>query len=448
MHKSKKRSIKPLAGAICLALGSTLLHNAAHAEVYTFTFGSSDQNNPRFNDGLFTILDPVGVPLVNVSYPYYGDATWGYGVRTQISGSLTIDTDNMSGAGTVLPFEFFTGGPAVVHDITLSNAGIDPNTGHQLILGQMQFDWRANNMPLEIVWDMSGLFNAIASGANEGDVITNGAIPASENIQKGRHPIGVAPVATTTWDVGTNGDLPLTDDGIGGSPARSGPFQGFNANFDITRLVVGNGVGEFLNININSAEGDFPECTGFDGGTVNYMVTISGDSNDPVTNIEWLVAGNMVASGVVAEFTVPLGAHTISANVSTDGGRSATDSENIQVRDRIKPVISAKLVNTKTGLQVTDVETGNPVEIQMEATDICDPSPNISGTGGFTVEPNDRFTAKKRHNGGSAEITVTAQTDSINFTIVAKDASGNIAVESLLSNVKDRNPKKTQKLTP
>ena len=55
-------------------------------------------------------------------------------------------------------------------------------------------------------------------------------------------------MATTTFnttDIGTvivgsnpSGTLPFTDDGIGGSPMKAGPFPGFNANFDITDLTI------------------------------------------------------------------------------------------------------------------------------------------------------------------------------------------------------------------
>ncbi|MCK4709003.1 MAG: hypothetical protein KAU21_10340, partial [Gammaproteobacteria bacterium] len=115
---------------------------------------------------------------------------------------------------------------------------------------------------------------------------------------------------------------------------------------------------------------------------------------------------------------------------------SATDSENIHVKDTTKPVITAKLLDTRTGETVTEVESGNPVEILMKATDICDPNPVISGTGGFTVEPDDRFTAIKRHNGETAETTVSTQTDNISFSIIAKDSSGNTSTENLSLDVK------------
>ena len=47
--------------------------------------------------GLFTILNPDGIGLQNVSYPYYGDPTWGYGFRTQVSGTMTFDLGLGSG---------------------------------------------------------------------------------------------------------------------------------------------------------------------------------------------------------------------------------------------------------------------------------------------------------------------------------------------------------------
>lgn len=40
--------------------------------------------------GLFTMLSGTGVLVQNASYPYYGDTTWGYGLRTQVSGSIFL----------------------------------------------------------------------------------------------------------------------------------------------------------------------------------------------------------------------------------------------------------------------------------------------------------------------------------------------------------------------
>jgi len=79
------------------------------------------------------------------------------------------------------------------------------------------------------------------------------ATPASDDFLFGAKasymlPIGPSPVATTTFNttdlgvitVGVNpsGTLPLTDDGIGGSPMKAGPFPGFNANFDFDNMTL------------------------------------------------------------------------------------------------------------------------------------------------------------------------------------------------------------------
>lgn len=449
MYKIKQKAIKPLTAAIYLALGTTCIATQTQAEVYTFSFGPGvtapmDLNDIRANDGLLTVNSSGNQLIQNTSYPYYGNTTWYYGIRTPISGSLTIDTDSMTGVATILPFDFLGSGPLFVHDVTLSDAGIDPNTGHQLILANMQFDWNGNNnIDIETVWDVSGLFSAIDSGIAEGDIITNGAIPSSSSIYlKGQYPIGSAPIATTTWNVSADGNLPLIDDSISGSPFRNGPFPNFNANFDITRLVVGDGIGvEFLNINISNQEGMTPECNAFTGGTVHYTANIIGDNTDPVTNVNWFIDGNMIATGITAEFNVPLGSHMVSATASTAEGRTADDNENIRVRDTVKPVISAKLIDTKTEEEVTTVETGRSVKIEMAATDLCDQNPAITGTAGFNVQNNDKFTAKRTGGHASAELSVNIPSDAIDFTIVAKDATGNSTSEIISLTVVEKTPK-------
>ncbi|HIO54386.1 MAG TPA: hypothetical protein EYN26_04485, partial [Chromatiales bacterium] len=72
-----------LATAVTTAMGATAIE--AQAEHGTDLRGIfvADWS------GLFTILNPDGIGLQNVSYPYYGDPTWGYGFRTQVSGTMT-----------------------------------------------------------------------------------------------------------------------------------------------------------------------------------------------------------------------------------------------------------------------------------------------------------------------------------------------------------------------
>lgn len=439
---SKQRNIKPLIGAMCLALGASCMHGSLQAEVITLSFGSGvsmpiDGSSPYVNDGLMTILTPSGGDFSNSSLPYYYDTTWGYGKRTQISGSFTIDTNTLNGNGTVLPFSFFRdGNPAVIHDLILSNAGIDSKTGHQMVLGKMFLDWNGtNNIPVEVVWDMSGLLTVLSAGVSIGDIITGGAIPSSEPVRKFTIPIGPAPVATTTWNTDATGNLPLIDDGIGGSPMRDGPFLDFNMNLDMTRLIVS--TGGTTTVLINSVEGTMPECTSFNGSDVNYTATVIG--MDLYSAVEWRVDGAWVADGDQAAFNVPLGAHTVMATVFIDNGDIISDSENVVVSDTVAPVISAQLINSKTGDPVATVVDGESVNIQMSATDVCDANPVVSGTGGFAVENNDKFTANvttvKKRKAGTTTISVSAEADQLNFSIMSKDASNNMSSENLTLDV-------------
>jgi hypothetical protein len=197
--------------------------------------------------GLFTMLDPGAKPLTNTSYPYYGDPTWGYGKRTQISGTMQFDTNTGAGSGTVVPFDFFNGGPAVASGIVFQSIGAG------LMIGNLNFDWGVDGngdpnptITVQIVLDGNGLFaelptmigNGFSGTADAASCGVSGACatPASDGIAKGKLPIGPVPVATSTWN--TDGSVLTTDDGIGGSPMDNGPFVGYNANFDMTSVTM------------------------------------------------------------------------------------------------------------------------------------------------------------------------------------------------------------------
>ena len=197
-------------------------------------------------DGLFTMLDPSGTQLQNTSYPYYGDVTWGYGLRTQISGTMQFDTDTGAGTGTIVPFQFFNGGLATASGIFFQSVG------GGLLIGNMNFNWNTSDITTNIVLDANGFFAEMPTlGLNTYDGTTCAvsgacALPASDGIKKGQLPIGEVPIATSTLNVigdfgfgSTLADLTLgADDGIGGAPMSNGPFVDNNANFDITSITV------------------------------------------------------------------------------------------------------------------------------------------------------------------------------------------------------------------
>jgi len=224
--------------AIALALASVVTTGTTQADIIDMDYS-----------GLFTMLTSAGASLQNTSYPYYGDTTWGYGKRTQISGTMQFDTETGYGTATVTPFAFYDGGNAVASGVEMQSIG------GNLMIGNMNFAWNGSNIATQIVLDASGLFGALAGGIPPVGATLDQAscaglpcsTPASDGT-KNTLDIGPAPITTSSFNVNgatgtttTIGQLSLgTDDGIGGTPMDNGPFEFFNANFDITSVTVTN----------------------------------------------------------------------------------------------------------------------------------------------------------------------------------------------------------------
>ena len=248
-----------LSGAISTALSVGMglgVTTVSQADIYEFSY-----------DGLFTMLDPAGLVFQNKSYPYYGDTTWGYGLRTQVKGTMLFDTGTGKGTGTVTGAAD-AGGYAGTAGFPFANAGNAVASGVEmqalpastLVIGNMNFNWNGSDITTQIVLDAAGMFSAIQSGViGVGDILGQGgnvpctttgvscATPASEtSLPKGKYPIGPTPIATSSFNTAgqTGFGTPLTalslgtDDAIGGSPMDNGPFIDYNANFDFLATTV------------------------------------------------------------------------------------------------------------------------------------------------------------------------------------------------------------------
>lgn len=227
----KSRLWRAAVSACLLALVTTV----SNASVYNFTF-----------TGVFTVLDSSGDFLVNA------DATtnsWS-GNRTDVAGTFAFDDVAGSGTVTVDPFNFFGGGPVIFTSGATQAIGDGIGNPGNLMIGGFIYNWNGNNgLNMDLVWDVSGLFDALNMGMTAGDVISGdqvviggnsfpiaSALPASNSVMAGpsSFPIGPTPMATTTFDL-TGGALPLITDlsGIAGSPQTTGPYLGFSASLDI-----------------------------------------------------------------------------------------------------------------------------------------------------------------------------------------------------------------------
>lgn len=224
----------------------TALAAALANVVGTSTIASADVIHMQYA-GWFTMLNPAGTDVI-----VNGDASGNdmYGRRTAVNGTMTFDTVTGAGSGSMAPFSFFGSGGA-----SRASAISFQSVGNGLLLGNMTFIWKFPDTPVSIVLDASGFFGAVAGGLTTSDTVSGvGSLAATDdflfNFGKFSYtlPIGPVPMATTTFnttDIGTvifstnpSGTLPLTDDSIGGSPIKAGPFPSFNANFDITTIHV------------------------------------------------------------------------------------------------------------------------------------------------------------------------------------------------------------------
>ena len=279
-----------LAGAVAGALGAAMLPQSALATVYQFSFAGANGN-------VFTMLQSTGGVTTNSDLNFCNPdmLSGGFCVRTAINGSITYDTVAGTGTMSINPFSFFGSGVAAATTITFQAIGNGSGGPGTLVLGNMSFFWNNNNgIPVSIVWDAAGLFNAINGGLSPGDTVTGGTLPASNNtIYSGASfPIGPAVMAVTTWNttsigtpvLGTNpsGTLPLVTDtivdstngdtGIGGSPMPTAPFQNFNANFDFTNLLV-------TCVDANCGQGVVTNTTPVNGSPVSATISVTFSRN-------------------------------------------------------------------------------------------------------------------------------------------------------------------------
>ena len=240
MNSMKKTAV---AAAVATAMGVSA--SASADTIMNFSFGGTA------GDAWFTMLNAAGDGALNNT-----DSTGApmYGFRTPLTGTMSFNLDQGTGTGTVAGFSFFGNGLAEATTISFASIGDGAGGPGTLVLGNMGFNWNNNNgIPVSIVMDAAGMFGAIQGGLTTSDSVTGGTLGATEDFafdfgKLGTYslPMGAGPVTTTTWNttnigtpvLGTNpsGTLPLTDDGIGGSPMAAGPFTGFNANFDIIGL--------------------------------------------------------------------------------------------------------------------------------------------------------------------------------------------------------------------
>jgi hypothetical protein len=175
-------------------------------------------------------------------------------------------------------------------------------------------------------------------------------------------------------------------------------------------------------VGITAVGGTPQECAEKGGSTVTF--TASRSALPPGYLIEWFLdpdLSNPIGSGETVTAFIPLGQHTIYAKVTTPAGDTRIESSPIEIVDTIVPKIAISFSDL-SGQAVTGVSRHglNWVVVNFQATDVCDPDPSATATGGVSITSGDVVQILPARG----QITLTGE----NFaaTVTATDASGNV----------------------
>jgi len=201
--------------------------NVAIADIINFHF-----------TGRLTVVDPNGNIVSNPDSPEAIDL---FGYQTAIGANLTYDTELGIGS-TDLAFEasFWN------EQVSISDINLNFLEGTNDIEGNMNMNWNNNDMSMHILWDATGLFNAIDLGLQAGDRISgtnlfrdsNGDGFAEEFIAN----VNSATPLSDATDIVLHHSLPTYNLNQGPAPLATkegtlglldGPFPGFKAHLDI-----------------------------------------------------------------------------------------------------------------------------------------------------------------------------------------------------------------------
>lgn len=315
--------------------------------------------------GTASLYDPAGNNIMGIPTPITGE----YDTDTQL---IIIDPWMFFGADVNSQIQVL---PPGFH----SFPGVFPmNVGSGQLGGMINSNWLANSIPHGIVWDVTSHLG-------------------------GQH----------FEPVDSDGD------GIPGQKMISGPFPGFTFvyEFDVGEPSPG------IDIDINIAGGSSQQCNGTGGNHVDLTATIDLSGGAELASIEWMVDGNAAGSGVSISPFLSLGLHSISVTATGVSGVYDTANSNVQIIDTVKPDLSIEFFDTRTGQQVTSIESAGVtfVEVRLNGYDVCDADVDVAGVAKPVTAIMGGEIIKIQGNNNDVDMPTTA----IEVTATATDDSGN-----------------------
>lgn len=91
--------------------------------------------------------------------------------------------------------------------------------------------------------------------------------------------------------------------------------------------------------------GNQQECASHDGTSMTVNADIAVPEGDELASIDWTLDGESIGNSAQLVHIVPLGTHTLAAEVQTLAGLSAASTSTLVVRDTQPPVISAAFID-------------------------------------------------------------------------------------------------------
>lgn len=177
-------------------------------------------------------------------------------------------------------------------------------------------------------------------------------------------------------------------------------------------------------INVSVVGGTQQECSAHGGTQVTANAAVDVPEGDSVAAVNWTLDGEAIGSGDQIVQLIPLGTHSLAAEVQTLNGESATSTRNITIQDTQPPGVDAAFVKLRTGGVVTNVNRDTKLSIRATATDVCDPDPAVNAMVGAPVSDGGIVAVEVEK--GRVKLDVPQ----MSLSVTARDASNNSASDT------------------
>lgn len=204
-----------------------------------------------------------------------------------------------------------------------------------------------------------------------------------------------------------------------------GPFDGATGYWQLNGFVeLNDGPVPFIPI-VEIEGASNLECNEHGGTRVTANLSFT-QTESAVSGITWYMDDTVIGTDSMSiNQLIPVGTHTIRAEVTLENGQTGTAVDIVTVNDTQRPDINVAFIDSRSGEAITSINSQavSWVTASIVASDICDPSPTIyDNMGGFAVNNGDLL--KVQGNNGTVQLT----TDTLRLQAYAKDSANRTTV--------------------